>query len=157
MNGLNSTNPVTELSSRAGAQSLVLNVYPTGDSCVVNASGELDLTTRNQLFAAVTAGNHRTMVIDLAKVTFMDCSGYGSLMASRAVLEGQARRLTVRGQSGEPARLMALIAEMEPTTTTPPPFGASPFHSNHQPPSERGTIPAPSGLLRNVYAVPGTV
>ena len=44
-------------------------------------SGELDLSSRNQLFVAATTGNDRAMVIDLADLNFMDCSGYGGLVA----------------------------------------------------------------------------
>jgi anti-anti-sigma factor len=53
------------------------------------------------------------MVVDLAGVTFMDCCGYGSLVASRLAVQRSGRTLTVRGQSGQPARLFELIAGLD--------------------------------------------
>jgi anti-anti-sigma factor len=111
----------TPIQTNADIQSLLdgtlpelsVNVYPEGDSCVVHISGELDMATRNRLFSASTAGHHSTMVIDLAGVTFLDCSGYGSLVASRRIIEGDGRTLTVRGATGQPAHLFELIAALE--------------------------------------------
>ena len=94
---------------------LEVNVFPDGDNCVVEVSGELDVTTRNQLLTASTAGDHPTMVINLAGVTFMDCSGVGALVESRQAIEGAGRMLTVRGATGQPAHLLALIADREGT------------------------------------------
>ena len=109
-------NPVAEVSALL-AGDLLLSVYPEGESCVVHATGELDLASRNQILAASTAGNHPAMVIDLAGVTFMDCGGYGSLVASRLVLEQAGRALTITGPTGQPARLLDRIAAMERTDT----------------------------------------
>ena len=53
------------------------------------------------------------MVIDLAGVTFMDCSGYGSLEASRSIVERDGRTFTTRGVTGQPARLFELIAALD--------------------------------------------
>ena len=53
------------------------------------------------------------MMIDLSGVTFMDCSGYSSLLAARHVIEGQGRSLTITGQTGQPARFLDMIAELE--------------------------------------------
>jgi anti-anti-sigma factor len=98
-------------------EALSLNVFPEGDSCVVHAGGELDLAGRNRLFEAATAGNHPLMVIDLAGVTFMDCSGHGSLVESRLALEEQGRMLQIRGATAQPARLLEMIAELESRDT----------------------------------------
>ena len=80
---------------------------------VINVTGDLDLSTRDLYMAVATAGHHPAVVIDLAGCTFMDCSGYGSLVASRLAIEGDGRSLTITGQTGQPARLWKLIAEME--------------------------------------------
>lgn len=106
-------NLVDKSSGLPTAPVLVLDVFPNGNSCVIHARGELDLATRNQLFEASTQGNHSTMVIDLAEITFMDCSGYGCLVASRLIIEGNGRTLTISGQSGQPARLLEMIAALE--------------------------------------------
>jgi hypothetical protein len=43
----------------------------------------------------------------------VDCSGYSSLVASRLVIEGGGRTLAIRGQTGQPARLLDMIAELD--------------------------------------------
>lgn len=101
---------------------LVLEVVNDDGECVVHVAGELDLATRNRLFDTCTARNHLSMVVDLSRLTFMDCCGYGGIVASRKVIESVGRTLTVRGPTGEPARLLELIAHLErqPTVLTPP-------------------------------------
>ena len=55
-------------------------------------------------------------MIDLGGVVFMDCSGYGSIVASGRLLADQHRTLSIRGQIGQPARLLGLITELEAIT-----------------------------------------
>lgn len=98
---------------RALEPRLLLNVVITQNTCVVHVTGELDLVTRNQLVSAATAGHHPEIVIDLSGVSFMDCSGYRALVASRRIVEGEGRSLRIRGQTGQPARFLDLIAELE--------------------------------------------
>lgn len=98
--------PVRGLSGRG----LGVDVDPEGDVCVVHVRGELDIATRNIVFVTVTAQQHPTTVVDLAGVTFMDCGGYGCLVTCRLVLEGSGRTLTLRGQTGQPARFLAMMA-----------------------------------------------
>jgi anti-anti-sigma factor len=99
---------------------LAVNLHLEGDRCVVHVTGELDLATRDQLFIASTAGNHPAMVIDLAGVTFMDCSGFGALVACRRVINSrEGATLTIRGLTGQPARLFGLIAELEKKSPNP--------------------------------------
>jgi hypothetical protein len=43
----------------------------------------------------------------------MDCAGYGAIVAVRHVLEDSARSLTIRNQTGQPARLLDMIAALE--------------------------------------------
>ena len=43
----------------------------------------------------------------------MDCSGLGALVASRVDIESQGRSFTITGQTGQRARLVDLIAELE--------------------------------------------
>ena len=91
---------------------LVVDVYPEGDACAVHIRGELDIAARNIVVDATTAGQHPMMIVDLAGVTFMDCDGYGCLVASRLILEASGRTLTLRGQTGQPGRLLAMIAQL---------------------------------------------
>ncbi|HSP29162.1 MAG TPA: STAS domain-containing protein [Ilumatobacteraceae bacterium] len=80
---------------------------------MIHVTGDLDLSTRDLYMSVATAGDHPAVVIDLAGCTFMDCSGYGSLVASRRAIEGDGRSLTITGQTGQPARLWKLIADVE--------------------------------------------
>jgi anti-anti-sigma factor len=104
--------PVIGFSARPNV-GLVLNVYVEGRSCVVHAAGELDRASSGKLIVTSTAGTHTAMVIDLDELTFMDSSGYDALVESRRILELEGRTLTIRGQTGEPARLLELIAHRE--------------------------------------------
>ena len=112
MSATDDTKPVAGLRGFIN-DALTINVYPEGDTCVVHATGELDMASGDQLLAAATAGSHPATVIDLADLTFMDCGGYRSLESSQLVIERDGRTLSVRGQTGEPARLLKLIAELE--------------------------------------------
>ncbi|HSP28414.1 MAG TPA: STAS domain-containing protein [Ilumatobacteraceae bacterium] len=95
------------------SERLSVQLSTEGDQRVVSVTGELDAASRDQLVVSATAGDHRSIVIDLAGVTFMDCSGYGSLAATRVAVEGVGRTLTTRGQTGQPGRLFELIATLE--------------------------------------------
>ena len=53
------------------------------------------------------------VVIDLSALRFMDCAGYGGLVAARLALESRGGSLTLLGSDGEPKRLLDLIAETE--------------------------------------------
>lgn len=99
--------------SGAPAPRLVLDVSTTHGTHVIRVAGELDLANRDQLVAASMTGRHSATVIDLGGLTFMDCSGYGSVVATRRIVEGHGGSLTVRGQAGQPARLLELIADAE--------------------------------------------
>ncbi|HSP27782.1 MAG TPA: STAS domain-containing protein [Ilumatobacteraceae bacterium] len=105
--------PDSDASIRSPDPRLLLDVFIAPNTCVVHVTGELDLATRNQLVSATTAGHHPEMMIDLGGLTFMDCSGYRALVASRRIIEGEGRSLTIKGQTGQPARFLDLIAELE--------------------------------------------
>lgn len=80
---------------------------------VIYVSGELVLATRDRLVSVLTAGDRPMVEVYLGGCTFMDCSGYGAFVASRLALEGQGRSLAVSGQTGQPALLWKLIADLE--------------------------------------------
>ena len=82
----------------------------TDGSCrVVRFAGELDLLTCHVANRACLEGDRIAVMVDLADTTFMDCCGYGGLVAARLVLEQRGGTLTVRNQTGQPARLLALL------------------------------------------------
>jgi len=104
-------NPVSRLVD--AGDGLAINVFPEASSCVVHVSGELDLATSDTLFIASSACNHPSMVIDLGGLTFMDCGGYRCLVACRLAIGGRGGTLVIRGQTGQPARLLDLIRGLE--------------------------------------------
>lgn len=103
----------SDVRPRAPEPKLSVNAFTAHGTCLIHVTGELDLATRDQLVPASTAGPHATVTIDLGGVTFMDCSGYGSLITSRHIIQSQGGVLTITGQTGQPARLFELIAELE--------------------------------------------
>ena len=80
---------------------------------VLCVTGELDLASRDVMLQTCVESDHRTVVVDLAELTFMDCAGYGALMAARRVLEQRDGSLTLADAMGEPLRLLALIEAIE--------------------------------------------
>jgi anti-anti-sigma factor len=49
------------------------------------------------------------VIVEMADLTFMDCSGYGAFVAARQVLEERSGSLTLANSTGEPAYLLSLI------------------------------------------------
>jgi anti-sigma B factor antagonist len=90
-----------------------LDVSRAGHTLVVRIAGELDVATRSVVRRACLTGRRRVVVVELADTTFMDCSGYGALVAARRVLQAHGGSLTLRNQSGQPADLLAMLATLE--------------------------------------------
>lgn len=100
-----------------------------GASSVVHASGELDMATRDRCSDACLGGDHVAVVLDMAALTFMDCAGYGGLLAARRGLQERGGSLTLRHASGQPARLLAMLVRLDPpirATTTQKPSSVGP-------------------------------
>jgi anti-anti-sigma factor len=106
-------NPRPVFHSAFAVQAFLADVSIAGSTRVVRVTGELDLAARDQLVSVSTTGHHPAIVIDLGGVAFLDCSGYGALVTSRNIIEGEGRSVTITGQTGQPARLFDLIAELE--------------------------------------------
>lgn len=105
-----------------GKRGFGLSAVLDGNRCIVRVSGELDLAARDRLFLGCTARHGLSIVVDLSALTFMDCGGYGGIVASRGVIEADGRMLTMRGACGQPGRFFALIAhfERQPTLLVEP-------------------------------------
>ena len=82
----------------------------------VHVSGELDIASRDLVHRACLAGEHTIVAVEMAETTFMDCSGYGGLVAARVDLERRGGSLVLRDPSGQPADLLALLAFSERST-----------------------------------------
>ena len=93
-----------------------LNVSVSGDAgpLVVNVSGQLDMGTRDSVEQACLAGDEMSVVVEMADLTFMDCCGYGALVAARRVIQDRGGSLTLSNQVGQPARLLMMLGAFEP-------------------------------------------
>lgn len=80
---------------------------------LVNVCGELDVAARQEFFEACVAGNHGAVIIDMSQLTFLDCSGYGALVAVRLAIQERDGSVTVRSQTGQPAYLLTLLADSD--------------------------------------------
>ncbi|MEO5723220.1 MAG: STAS domain-containing protein [Ilumatobacteraceae bacterium] len=105
--------PVVRPQPARAEQHLGLSARSEGNLWVVRLAGELDLASRDQLFRVCTVPHDLSVVVDLSELIFMDCFGYGGITAARSVVEADDRTLTVRSATGEPARLLGLIADLE--------------------------------------------
>jgi anti-anti-sigma factor len=75
---------------------------------LITLAGELDLATRGVAYDACVGEEGPDVIVDLGNVSFLDCAGYGALMAARRILQSRGGSLTVRNATGEPARLLFL-------------------------------------------------
>jgi anti-anti-sigma factor len=80
---------------------------------VVTISGGLDIASRDLVCRACLEGNEIAVVVDIARLTFIDCSGYGALIAARRILTDLGGSLTIHNQAGQPARLLSLLSALE--------------------------------------------
>lgn len=77
--------------------------------CIV--LGELDMRTGPLLFETIERLAHagrRRAVIDLAQLSFCDCSGLSALLHSQQEMRRQGGELVITGLQSEPLRLVAL-------------------------------------------------
>ena len=99
--------------SASSASNLRVRVSINGGNHVVDVAGELDVRTRQLVEQACLTGHDLTVVVDMSELTFMDCCGYAGLIAIRRALLAQGGSLTLTNQSGQPARLLALLGAAE--------------------------------------------
>jgi anti-anti-sigma factor len=93
---------------------LNVSVSVDGENHVVNVSGSLDMGTRDFVEQACLAGDDMAVVVEMADLTFMDCRGYGALLAARRTIQERGGSLTLSNQVGQPARLLSLLGAVEP-------------------------------------------
>lgn len=80
-----------------------------GAGHVILVRGELDLASCGVMIDSCVKVGQRVVVVELAGLTFMDCAGYGALIAGRQDLERRGGSLTLAHATGKPLRLLALI------------------------------------------------
>ena len=80
---------------------------------VIQDFGELDLAGRDEFVQACIGGGHAVVVVDMTHLTFMDCSGYGALIAVRLCIQKRGGTVTLVHQSGQPAQLLRLLHDTD--------------------------------------------
>lgn len=80
---------------------------------VVHIAGELDISTRNRAHESCLEGRGNVVIVEMGEMTFMDCSGYGGLVAARRTLKAHGGSLTLNHQTGQPAEFLDMIALLE--------------------------------------------
>jgi anti-anti-sigma factor len=91
-----------------------LRVSKRGGHRIVAIIGELDVATRNKVHEACLGGRGSVVEVEMADMTFMDCCGYGGLIAARQILQDAGGSLTLNHQTGQPAELLVMIGLLEP-------------------------------------------
>jgi anti-anti-sigma factor len=96
------------LRTRTESEGSALTVkIDAGGRRVVHVYGELDLAARDEFYKTCVTGDHSALVIDMSRLTFLDCSGYGALVAVRLAIQQRGGSVTVRRPMGQPAHLLA--------------------------------------------------
>ena len=80
---------------------------------IVELWGELDVVSTSAAIAACSSAEHLDVVVDMSGLEFLDCAGYGALVAARTDLERRGGSLALMNPVGEPRRLLALIEQLE--------------------------------------------
>jgi anti-anti-sigma factor len=101
---------------------LKVRVEGHGSTITVHPIGDLDMATARVLRAALAADLHefRSVVVDLAGVTFMDSTGLAALLEARRALLADGRTLTVQHAQAQTRQLLELagIADLLTGRTT---------------------------------------
>ena len=95
------------------AAQLTINQCPTEKGVMIQAVGEVDLTTaphlRAPLLDAVTNGDGNAVIVDLTQVDFIDSAGLALLVEARKKLAQDARPLHILLTQGrQPERVLKL-------------------------------------------------
>lgn len=80
---------------------------------VVHLEGTLTLPESVAALAACTEESLRHVLLDLSRLTFMDCAGWGALVAAEGALRHRGGSLGVTHAVGEPHRLITLVRQLE--------------------------------------------
>lgn len=106
---------------------LSLRTRRAGDRTVVSVSGELDLATvpnlRDAALGELAAAGCRTLVLDLAGLTFLDSTGLGCWIELRNRAEEDGKALALESVPPAAARTVT-ISGLGPLFGLAPPAGA---------------------------------
>lgn len=90
-------------------QVLRMEIVGAGDECVVRLYGELDLVSADDVREALVGCPARDVVADLTNLEFIDSIGLSALLLARRTLEGDGRRLELRGAAGATRRVIEAV------------------------------------------------
>ncbi|MGH9089002.1 MAG: STAS domain-containing protein [Acidimicrobiales bacterium] len=88
---------------------LYVDVATTGDTVCVRLTGELDLSSAEQVRRAVTASGGSRVVVDLTGCTFMDAAGLTSLLDRRRALQARGQEVRLEGARGIVRRVFGIV------------------------------------------------
>ena len=103
---------------QAGSASAALKAQEQGGALILYLSGELDVTTADQIRSAIDAavgGDTERLIIDLADLQFMDSSGIALIVS----VAQRVREAQVRNPSAIVRRLIELTGLEEALHITP--------------------------------------
>jgi anti-anti-sigma factor len=100
-------------SNQIDALPFTVSVSRAGWRRVVHIGGELDVASRHLVRQACALGRRKAVVVEMADMTFMDCSGYGALVAARRSLQEHGGSLTLRNPAGQPAEFLNMLTRLE--------------------------------------------
>ncbi len=93
-----------------------VDAWAQDDAVCVRLHGELDLAAlpglRAAIHAAVTTPARSTVIVDLRKVTFLDCSALGELVRGHTLALDRGLRYQVVEAHGLPLQVMALTGAL---------------------------------------------
>jgi len=87
-----------------------------GTTATIGAQGEIDLSTVDELRAAVTAAaadGVDTLLLDLAGVEFIDSAGLGGLLELRSTLRSRSVNLQISADDGPVKQAMQITGLSE--------------------------------------------
>jgi anti-anti-sigma factor len=91
------------------ADVLGIEVLLAPGRAVVQLHGELDLAGSARLLDAIADCGKRDVVVDLARLTFLDCAGYTALEDAATALAAHGHELCIVDARGGVARVLQLI------------------------------------------------
>jgi anti-anti-sigma factor len=103
---------VPDCSQLLGSSALGLSLIEHDRSLRIELSGELDIATSDRVERACLSGS-AFVFVDMARLTFMDCGGYGALLAARRALESRGGSLVFSNLRGQPSRVVQLFSQID--------------------------------------------
>lgn len=89
-----------------------INTAPLGDAIVIALAGRFDFSSHRNFRSAYTAalaeGAAKEIVIDFARVEYMDSAALGMLLLLRQGAEEARKTVTLRGATGSVAKVIEI-------------------------------------------------